>query len=123
MTSIKPIPTHRDRNFRGLANFSPAAVATQEDRDNDCEVGKTVSLPDQLEKHRANAVYTSGYSRMEPMGFALENCDAIGQWRDKDGKFPDALFSARNDGDAPGRIPVRESQRSSAYDLARRHGR
>ena len=25
---------------------------------------------------------------MDPLGFALEHYDAIGQWRDKDGKFP-----------------------------------
>ena len=25
---------------------------------------------------------------MDPLGFALEHFDAIGRWRDKDGKFP-----------------------------------
>ena len=51
-------------------------------------VGATVSLREQLEKHRANAVCASCHSRMDPLGFALENFDAIGQWRAKDGKFP-----------------------------------
>jgi hypothetical protein len=54
----------------------------------DSSVGVTVSLREQLEKHRANAVCASCHSRMDPLGFALENYDAIGQWRDKDGKFP-----------------------------------
>lgn len=51
-------------------------------------VGSTASLRVQLEKHRANAVCASCHSRMDPLGFALENYDAIGQWRAKDGKFP-----------------------------------
>jgi mono/diheme cytochrome c family protein len=51
-------------------------------------VGTSASLREQLEKHRANAVCASCHSRMDPLGFALENYDAIGQWRVKDGKFP-----------------------------------
>lgn len=51
-------------------------------------VGKTMSLREQLEKHRANAACASCHSRMDPLGFALENFDAVGAWRDKDGKFP-----------------------------------
>ena len=30
----------------------------------------------------------SCHARMDPLGFGLENFDAIGAWRDKDGKFP-----------------------------------
>jgi hypothetical protein len=59
-------------------------------------VGATVSMREQLEKHRANPVCASCHSRMDPLGFSLENYDAIGQWRDKDGKFPI---------DASGRLP------------------
>jgi hypothetical protein len=51
-------------------------------------VGTTASLREQLEKHRANAVCASCHSRMDPLGFALENYDAIGQRREKDGRFP-----------------------------------
>jgi Protein of unknown function (DUF1585)/Protein of unknown function (DUF1588) len=51
-------------------------------------VGVSASLREQLQQHRANAVCASCHSRMDPLGFALENYDAIGQWRDKDGKFP-----------------------------------
>jgi hypothetical protein len=59
-------------------------------------VGVSASQREQLEQHRANAVCASCHSRMDPLGFALENYDAIGQWRDKDGKFPI---------DASGRLP------------------
>jgi Protein of unknown function (DUF1592)/Protein of unknown function (DUF1588)/Protein of unknown function (DUF1587)/Protein of unknown function (DUF1585)/Protein of unknown function (DUF1595)/Planctomycete cytochrome C len=38
-----------------------------------------------LEQHRANAVCASCHRRMDPLGFAFENFDPIGVWRDKDG--------------------------------------
>ena len=51
-------------------------------------VGTAMSLRQQMEKHRANAVCASCHSRMDPLGFGLENYDAIGKWRTMDGKFP-----------------------------------
>ncbi|HEX4795969.1 MAG TPA: DUF1592 domain-containing protein [Humisphaera sp.] len=48
-------------------------------------LGKSVSLREQLEKHRANATCAACHSRMDPLGFALEHFDAIGQWRETDG--------------------------------------
>jgi len=51
-------------------------------------VGKTSSLRQQLEKHRSNAVCASCHSRMDVLGFGLENYDAVGKWRTLDGKFP-----------------------------------
>jgi hypothetical protein len=35
----------------------------------------------QLERHRANAVCGSCHRNIDPVGFALENFDAVGQWR------------------------------------------
>jgi hypothetical protein len=40
-----------------------------------------------MEQHRANAVCSSCHQRMDPIGFAFENYDAVGAWRDKDGAF------------------------------------
>jgi hypothetical protein len=54
---------------------------------NEQAVGKTASLREQLEKHRANATCASCHARMDPLGFALEHFDAIGRWREKDGAF------------------------------------
>jgi len=51
-------------------------------------VGTTASLRQQMEKHRENAICASCHSRMDPLGFGLENFDAIGAWRTQDGKFP-----------------------------------
>ena len=39
------------------------------------------SVRDRLEQHRANPVCASCHSVMDPLGFALENFDAIGRWR------------------------------------------
>ena len=51
-------------------------------------VGTTLSLRQQMEKHRADPTCASCHSKMDPLGFALENYDVIGKWRTMDGKFP-----------------------------------
>ena len=50
-------------------------------------VGASASLRQQLEQHRKNAVCATCHSRMDPLGFGLENYDAVGAWRTHDGKF------------------------------------
>ena len=52
------------------------------------KVGSSASLRQQLEEHRKNTTCASCHSRMDPLGFGLENFDAIGAWRTEDGKFP-----------------------------------
>jgi hypothetical protein len=46
------------------------------------------SVREQLEVHRANPTCASCHRNMDPLGFGLENYDAIGRWRDADGEFP-----------------------------------
>jgi hypothetical protein len=55
---------------------------------NEAAVGVATSLRQQMETHRADALCASCHSKMDPLGFALENYDAIGKWRTEDGKFP-----------------------------------
>ncbi len=50
--------------------------------------GGSKSMREQLELHRQNAVCASCHRNMDPLGFGLENYDAIGRWRDADGEFP-----------------------------------
>ncbi len=52
------------------------------------EAIRSASLRQRLEEHRKNPSCASCHSRMDPIGFALENFDAIGAWRVVDGKFP-----------------------------------
>jgi hypothetical protein len=51
-------------------------------------LGETASVRRQFEQHRANAACAACHARMDPIGFSLENYDAIGRWRTHDGKFP-----------------------------------
>jgi mono/diheme cytochrome c family protein len=64
----------------------------------DSKVGSDVSLRKQLEAHRANAVCASCHSKMDVLGFGLENYDAIGRWRTMDGKFPIDVGGTMPDG-------------------------
>lgn len=48
----------------------------------------TGSLRQRMEQHRANPSCANCHARMDPLGFAFENFDAIGRFREKDGKFP-----------------------------------
>ena len=45
-------------------------------------------MREQLEEHRKNPTCASCHRRMDPLGFGLENFDAVGAWRTMDGKFP-----------------------------------
>ena len=48
------------------------------------EGDKPLSLRERMEAHRANAVCAGCHKVMDPVGFALENFDAIGRWRASD---------------------------------------
>ena len=43
--------------------------------------GKALSMREAMEQHRANPVCASCNARMDPLGFALDNFDAVGKWR------------------------------------------
>jgi len=54
------------------------------------EDGKALSagaLRQRLEEHRANPACANCHARMDPIGFAFENFDAVGAFRTKDGNF------------------------------------
>jgi len=46
------------------------------------------SLRQRMEQHRANPACANCHARMDPIGFAFENYDAIGRYRTHDGQFP-----------------------------------
>ncbi|MBI4601365.1 MAG: DUF1592 domain-containing protein [Planctomycetes bacterium] len=46
------------------------------------------TLRQQLEQHRADPSCATCHERMDPLGFGLENYDAVGAWRDADGDQP-----------------------------------
>lgn len=48
---------------------------------------KVLSMREQMAAHRENPVCASCHSTIDPVGFALENFDAVGRWRDVDDGF------------------------------------
>jgi mono/diheme cytochrome c family protein len=48
------------------------------------ENGKVRSLRERMEQHRKDAVCAGCHKSMDPIGFALENFDAVGHWRVND---------------------------------------
>jgi mono/diheme cytochrome c family protein len=65
------------------------------------------SLRQRLERHRANPSCASCHAVMDPIGFALENYDVIGKWRDTDGAVPVNAAGKLVDGtplDGPGSL-------------------
>jgi len=68
------------------APIPPPGVDTNLEKD--AEQVKNTSLRQRLEAHRANPTCASCHKIMDPIGFALENFDLVGTWRDVDGKSP-----------------------------------
>ena len=46
------------------------------------EPGKPLTMREAMAQHRANPACASCHARMDPIGFAMENFDAVGRWRD-----------------------------------------
>ena len=69
----------------------PADVPSLKDPGQD---GQPRSLRDRMEQHRNNPACAGCHQRMDPLGFALENFDAVGKWRTvADGETVDASAS------------------------------
>ncbi len=68
----------------------PALAETTDD-------GQPRSMRDAMEQHRANPACASCHAQMDPLGFALENFDAVGRWR--------ARSESNEPIDASGRLP------------------
>ena len=52
------------------------------------EGGEALSMRQQMVQHRANPACAICHNRMDPIGFGLENFDAVGQWRTLDAGSP-----------------------------------
>ena len=65
----------------------PADVPGLPDRGED---GRPASVRERLERHRESPACSTCHAPMDPLGFALENFDAVGGWRDaEDGTLVD----------------------------------
>ncbi len=71
-----------------LGTPPPPPPASVEKLDESSQSEQSGSLRERLQRHRSQAECASCHNQMDPMGFALENFDAIGRWRSTDGVFP-----------------------------------
>ena len=60
----------------------PPDVPTLDEKDVGTQ--KALTVREMIARHRANPVCASCHAVMDPLGFALENFDATGQWRERD---------------------------------------
>ena len=54
----------------------------------DAQSASSGTLRQRMERHRTDPTCASCHARMDPIGFGLENFDAIGAWREQEGDFP-----------------------------------
>jgi hypothetical protein len=60
--------------------------------------GEELSLREAMVQHRAQPACANCHARMDPIGFAMENFDAVGKWRDQDAGKPIDVSSKLADG-------------------------
>jgi mono/diheme cytochrome c family protein len=53
--------------------------------DNAARGGKILTMRERMEEHRANPVCSACHRIMDPIGLSMENFDAVGAWRTRDG--------------------------------------
>lgn len=75
-------------NILGTPPSAPPPDVPELDEAMDRFDGRTATLREVLAAHRENAVCMSCHGRMDPLGFALENFNALGMWRERDGGQP-----------------------------------
>jgi len=93
--AVTSYPTRTSPTIRGkwlleniLAAPVPPPPANANTNLDESKLGKSTTVREMLEQHRANLVCASCHARMDPLGFSLENFDAVGQWRTVDGDAP-----------------------------------
>ena len=66
----------------------PPNVPALEETKGTSEAGRALSVRERMEQHRSNPQCTSCHRVIDPLGLALENFDATGKWRIRDGGMP-----------------------------------
>jgi len=92
--SILMVTSHTDRTspvVRGkwildnLLGAPPPPMPANVPPLNENPSGKVLTMRERMEEHRANPVCASCHQIMDPIGFSLENFDAVGTWRTREG--------------------------------------
>jgi hypothetical protein len=92
--TVSSYPTRTSPVIRGkwilenILNTPPPPPPANVPSLKESEAGSAMSVRQSLEQHRADPNCAGCHARMDPLGFGLENFDAIGRYRTEDGKFP-----------------------------------
>jgi hypothetical protein len=79
---------------------------------------KPATLRERFEQHRSRAECASCHARLDPLGYGLENFDAVGAWRDRDGDDPIDPSGTLPDGRSfrgPGELAAALAQRPADF--------
>jgi hypothetical protein len=71
-----------------LGTPPPPPPANVPPLDESAPAGAAKTVRERLDLHRTNAVCASCHTRIDPFGFALENYDVTGRWRDEEAGKP-----------------------------------
>ncbi len=52
------------------------------------DLPRPMTMRERMEQHRANPVCATCHKMLDPLGFSLENYDAVGAWRVREGRAP-----------------------------------
>jgi Protein of unknown function (DUF1592)/Protein of unknown function (DUF1588)/Protein of unknown function (DUF1587)/Protein of unknown function (DUF1595)/Protein of unknown function (DUF1585) len=74
--------------LENLLNSAPPPPPPNVPTLDETALGVSVTMRQRLEQHRANPACKGCHDRMDPLGFSLENYDAIGRWRTHEGDLP-----------------------------------
>lgn len=91
--TVSSYPTRTSPVLRGkwildnLLNAPPPEPPADVPNLDEKALGSSASMRDQMEAHRSIPTCAACHRRMDPLGFGLENFDAVGAWRTMDGKF------------------------------------
>ena len=76
----------------------------------DGEAARPRTTRERLEQHRSNPVCATCHAKIDPLGFALENFDPIGEWRETDNGVPiDASGTAADGTTFDGPVEFRDA--------------
>lgn len=92
--TVSSYPTRTSPVIRGkwilenLLDSPPPPPPPNVPKLDEASLGSAATVRQRLEQHRANPACKGCHARMDPLGFSLENYDAIGRWRTEDGNLP-----------------------------------
>ena len=97
----------------------PSPPANVPDLKEERDPAKILPMREQMAQHRANPGCASCHAQMDELGFALENFDAIGEWRDLDaaGVPIDAAAKLPDGTSFKGPVELRKVLRSHSDDF------